>query len=57
MTLHYLLKCEDVRINVLARDILRLQEECDHEYGPEHQNYNVYSKRCKKCAYLHSKEY
>lgn len=48
---------KDERIIYLKECILRLQDECEHEWGPEWQTYNIYKKRCKNCGRVHETEY
>lgn len=57
MSLYNLSKCDNKKIQFLAKQIQKEQSECEHNYGPEWQEYNIYNKRCSKCAFVHSVEY
>lgn len=56
-TIYQLKNCENETIKDLVNAIIDAQSKCTHEFGNEWQEYNIYKKRCKKCAYTQEKEY
>jgi len=56
-TLYQLKNCENETIKNLTNAIIVEQYKCTHEFGDEWQEYNIYKKRCKKCAYTQVDEY
>lgn len=57
MSLYHLLTCKNEKIQKLAKEIVAEQKVCSHEFSAEYQNYNIYTKRCKKCGYRSITEY
>lgn len=57
MTIYNLANCENKVIRKLTKQIHLEQVKCKHEFDNEWQEYSIYKKRCKKCAYVQSVEY